>query len=241
MFAWIVLLSPWLALLAYILWEARDKNLDEKHRYESALVNWTKVLGLSTVLLVGATAYSAHVLNVTDHTLRETLEASGRAWVMPKYIQLFEPIEVNRNTKVLLYFGNVGREPAINVGGDSEIKFVKIPITGRQAQPSDIGAWINDAGFGDPCIKAEKERYFGVIYPSGNPESNSSPVSSEIATKEAKEGSALIVVKGCFVYETMGKTRRSKYCFFYNSIIAVQRPPEHKNHFQPCTVGNDAT
>ena len=74
--------------LILILWDVRDRQPQcSEHRYERALVNWTKVLGLSTLALVLATGYSAYVLNVTDHTLRATLEKSQRPWVVAEKIE----------------------------------------------------------------------------------------------------------------------------------------------------------
>jgi hypothetical protein len=130
------------------------KKYRRKPPVRTSFGHWTKLLGVSTVLLVVATGYSAYVLNVTDHTLRETLEASSRAWAVPHHIQLLEPIEANKETKLALIFGNVGHEPALNTGEFNETKLVTVRADGSPAKPADFGRWIDAAGFSDTCAKA---------------------------------------------------------------------------------------
>jgi hypothetical protein len=130
----IIFLLLWLPIVGLILWDARDPPIAVSNHHERALVNWTRVLAISTCLLFAATGYSAFVLNTTDHTLKETLEASNRAWIAPHLLQLMQPIKAGEKTDVLLYFGNIGREPAINVGNHIEGK--SLPIDNFIGGPS---------------------------------------------------------------------------------------------------------
>lgn len=83
MFAWMVLLSPWVALAGLIIWDTKTKRttvvvIAEKASFEQALVNWTRVLGVSTVALVCATLLTAVVLHRTDEAIHRQLEVMER-------------------------------------------------------------------------------------------------------------------------------------------------------------------
>jgi hypothetical protein len=80
---WILLLSPWLALLGLILWDSHSERttkivVAEKGNYERALVVWTAVLGFSTIALVAATTISALILHRTDDAIHRQLEVLER-------------------------------------------------------------------------------------------------------------------------------------------------------------------
>jgi len=53
----------------------------EKGTSDSLIARWTKVVGISTIVLSLATILSAYFLWVTDETLRRTLEVNQRPWV----------------------------------------------------------------------------------------------------------------------------------------------------------------
>ena len=53
----------------------------ENRKFDAAIARWTKVVGISTVVLAIATIISSYFLWVTDETLRHTLEVNQRPWV----------------------------------------------------------------------------------------------------------------------------------------------------------------
>lgn len=57
----------------------QEPNEPKPRGYEKTIARWTVILGISTVLLFIATGISAYFLYVTDHTLKDTLAATGRA------------------------------------------------------------------------------------------------------------------------------------------------------------------
>jgi hypothetical protein len=87
---WLLLLSPWAALITLVLWDSRAKPrrpssmldeppyVDDKHRYEKALADWTKLLSLSTIALVAATIINAYILHQTDDAIHRQLEVMQR-------------------------------------------------------------------------------------------------------------------------------------------------------------------
>jgi hypothetical protein len=198
---------------------------------------------------VGATGYSAYVLNVTDHTLRETLEASSRAWVVPRLVELTEPLKVGQSPSLALYHGNIGKEPAILVRIFSEGRALPALEALADAGTKFDGArffeaLIQNAGFEkNPCVIAEHESSVGVLYPEQSAENNTRGIPSigafDQSVLDAK--AAIIVVKGCIVYKSFDKIRRSQFCFMYVQAIAESRPPDRRRWFQSCLSGNEAS
>jgi hypothetical protein len=165
-------------------------------RFTGWLVAWTALLFIATIINAG-------VLWKTDHTLKETLEASNRAWITPHILHLEKPIKSGEAVSSIQYYGNIGHEPAINVGNHSEGKslssdvFISGPV---DALPFRFRDAIHALEMPDSCGLAEKERFAGVMYP-GSPDGYNKTVDidGKWITPEIEAGLGFVVVKGCIV------------------------------------------
>ena len=97
---------------------------------------------------------------------------------------------------------------------------------------------ILDLKFADSCDIAQRTRYICAVYP-GSIESNYTTlfVPSKWITNKVANGADDLIVNGCFVYETMGKTHKTRFCFFFNKTIASWSP--YPDFFSFCPTGND--
>jgi hypothetical protein len=212
--------------------------------HHDPVARYTAWLSIYTGALVVATVINAVILWITDHTLKETLVASNRAWIAPNLVHLPQPLKVGEDAMLLFYYGNIGKEPATNVGNHSEAQSLPMSLIDG---PPEIAAFklrdaINDLKMPDSCSLAEAERFAGVVYP-GSLDSTTKAVKVEAKwlTQPIVDGFGFVIVKGCIVYETMRKSRRSEYCFLYNSKLAAMRPEAHRQWLQRCVTGNSAT
>ncbi|WP_156164597.1 hypothetical protein [Bradyrhizobium sp. LTSP885] len=94
---WLCILSPWLALIALIIWDTREKNT-WRTTLKEPLTLFTAILAVATVALVWVAALQWETLENTDHTIKETLQQNRdslviqqRAFMTAKEIR-FEPL-----------------------------------------------------------------------------------------------------------------------------------------------------
>lgn len=196
------------------------------------------LIAIFTAGLFAATAG----LWIATTDLVDDAQSSGRAWMVPHLIHLEAPLKVGEAANLLLYYGNSGKEPAIRVGQHNESASLPIDfIVGEKATVTNrFRGAIENMNMPDSCEIASRDRFAGVVYPGsidGN--SNALTVDPKWITEGIVAGQGFIVVKGCIIYETIKATHKSKYCFFYNSLIAGMRPPEHRSYFQSCPSEKD--
>jgi hypothetical protein len=191
------------------------------------------LIALFTAGLFAATAG----LWVATRDLVDDARASGRAWIVPHILHLEAPLKAGETAKLLLYFGNSGREPAINVGQHHES--ASLPVEVIIGPDEDGSGRLRDAiqkmDLPDSCELASKNRLLGVVYPGaidGN--TNSINIDRKWITDKVATGFGFVVIKGCIIYETIRETHKSRYCFFYAGQIAALRPPEHQSWLQSC-------
>jgi hypothetical protein len=155
-------------------------------------------------------------------------------------MKLAEPLKLGNDAKFIFTFGNTGREPGTHVGRHEDFGNIKAEhlIKNSLTAPAAFREEILKIKFADSCKEAESTRYLGAIY-SGAVESNFSAVIApgKWITEQIINGSDDLIVSGCFVYETMGKTHTTKYCYFYNRSIAAMTP--YPDFFSFCPTGND--
>jgi hypothetical protein len=236
--------------------DQRSRNAILRQQAEHAKIRWwhlgqrdpmarfTLWLVISTIFLVIATVATFVVLNETDRTLKETMIASNRAWIVPRLLKLAAPPQAGQDLDLIFFNGNSGREPARNVGRHDESKSIPIAAIAG-ATPQTIATKMREAiemaGFADNCAVAKTVRTNGVIYPGAvDGYSGNMTVDSKWITEPIVNGYGWVIVKGCFVYETMKETHRSEYCFYYNKIMDGFRPIEQRGYFISCPTGNDA-
>ena len=183
-------------------------------------------------------------LSNTGTTLNKTLIANNRAWIVPHLLKLIGPLKSEQEAAFLLTYGNSGKAPAKNVGHANNSK--SIGTEGLVGATTETGVlllrdMIAKANFTDTCAAAKEKRVLGVVYP-GPLDGYYTAISTkpEWITQPTVDGGAFIVVKGCFVYETMGEPHRSEYCLFYNKKLDDLKPQEYRNYLSNCPTGNDA-
>jgi hypothetical protein len=204
------------------------------------VVRFTAWLAVFTGLLFIVTVGSTIALLRTDWTLHQTLIAINRAWIVPRTMKLAEPLKLGNDAKFIFTFGNTGREPGTLVGRHEDFgnikteTLVKSPLT----SPAAFRDEILKIKFADSYKEAERTRYLGAIY-TGAVESNYSTIIApgKWITQEVINGLDDLIVSGCYVYETMGTTHTTKYCYFYNRSIAAMTP--YPDYFNFCPTGND--
>ena len=141
--------------------------------------------------------------------------------------------------RVVLGYGNLGREPASNMGQYKIEKLVSVAGAELIEGPSDRLRQVIDEK-NDPNVCEEAYKIRGkIIYPTQNnlqDELTFKPKDG-IVTAKSISGSKSIVIKGCFVYETIGTIYYSRYCFYYNSMVNPQLSPA--NVLSYCPSGNE--
>ncbi|MDI1262223.1 MAG: hypothetical protein PS018_03065 [bacterium] len=132
-----------------------ESQIKSDHRYERRIANWTVVVGAFTVVLAIATAGSAYVLWLTDHTLQDTLKAQTasserqlRAYLGFEWGAVLLDSPAPSQVTAWIRLKNYGSTPAYKV--KAWLNFARRPS--------------NDEPF-DQIRTAENE---GVLEPTGN-------------------------------------------------------------------------
>jgi hypothetical protein len=230
---------------------AESLERDDK-RYRNPLIehlfHWWRVpadrfaalIAAGTVALFGATIA---LWSATADLVHDAQESS-RAWVVPRLMKLEAPLKAGEAANLGLYHGNTGREPALHVRHYREAGSFAVDLT--MTKNADIlthyQEGIRKTITVDTCDKAGQETLEGIVYPSPI-EANVHPyiIDAKEITPEVVSGQRNLVVKGCFVYMTVKKLRKSKYCFVYNAGYDQIRPQQQRSLFQVCPVDNDAS
>jgi hypothetical protein len=229
-----IVLSLWLSgYLLFLVLRQRGFGLTEMLGLLNVALAF--LLALATVALAVIGYWQWQALKHTD----ETQLALTRAWVTPlSMVARSQPAE-GTPFHVVFDYGNLGREPAINMGQRKSEKLV--PVAGAELieGPSEhLRQMIDDKGDPNVCEEAYKVRG-KIIYPTQNNLQDELIFSPKdgIVTAESISGSKSIVIKGCFVYETIRTIYYSRYCFYYNSMVNPLLFPA--NMLSYCPSGNE--
>jgi hypothetical protein len=159
-----------------------------------------------TALLFVATVINAIILWITDHTLKQTLEANNRAWIAPSgallntrpttNLVLEQPIEPT------LLYRNSGQSPALNLGSAMEVILADSPEGTFTIEPSKICDGVAPGG----SALFPSATSITISFPADNP---------KIVFNDAIQDTKKVVMwRGCFRYETYGKPRKTEFCFW---------------------------
>jgi hypothetical protein len=192
---------------------AREARRAEKQQPPKKFVWWfreplpidrfTGWLVAFTALLFVATIVNAIVLWITDHTLRETLEANNRAWVaVTSAISDAAPV-LNQVVTAKVNLRNSGQSPAL--------KFAYwMNIVGVAAEGEDKFTYPE----GDICSSAS---YPGAttMFPSATPVDFGFTTIAQIRyTQEMIDKKVVLFLRGCAKYETFKKMRFTRFCYY---------------------------
>jgi hypothetical protein len=167
---------------------------------------------------------------------------SQRAWISPLRVSLINPDDVTEKLQANITVQNVGHEPArkIRSGG------LKSYITTSHVSFRD---WTN-LPFWDNydekqvCANVMRDREytrpFTLIYPNatatievGNYDDTVPPPGKDRELLKSEE--VMFIPHGCFVFETIGKTVASAYCYI---LIPDKTKDISQWNFGACPVGN---
>lgn len=168
---------------------------------------------------------------------RKNLIATNRAWIAPVSVALTSPLKSGEKIKYKLTYQNTGHQPAEEVvfqADDSDVRSAPIEKWDLASNPTDYIQQPTCVG-----LKRRQALHPGwpFIYPSSEPIYTVHFETAQKATIEMERGEAVQLVKGCFVYKTMGLTdRHSAYCFY---LKPAPGRPMTDWRFQRCAFGNE--
>jgi hypothetical protein len=101
---------------------ASQEKLEPRSTSDIVIARWTRVLGVSTILLFLATAGTGYVLLHTDNEIGRQItlmENDQRPWVRPKFVRFSDMTITDDKLSfgVNIQFENIGKTPAFNVRG----------------------------------------------------------------------------------------------------------------------------
>jgi hypothetical protein len=130
----------------------------------------------------------------------------------------------------LVEYQNTGREPALS------FVFHAAPLVASLSEDAEGKLAGKMTDYLQKCISTPARALAGVVFPTSG--FSASQLSSEVDGKLIDEGvvagEKILVVQGCFAYQTGNITRHSAFCFFYR---ADQTDIAHLN---VCLSGNYA-
>lgn len=157
-----------------------------------------------TLLLCIATVINAYILWITDHTLRDTLEANNRAWIAITAAVLESNPALDQPIQVRLHYRNSGQSPALKLSYAMRMDAIAAPT---QGQTVDLT--------GEDFCKTVPFPGGGTLFPSSESVGGGFPTASLIKANAAiLSGAVILVWKGCFRYETYGRHRQTDFCYW---------------------------
>ncbi|MGJ4952400.1 hypothetical protein [Bradyrhizobium sp. HKCCYLS20291] len=154
----ILLMSPWAGLLGLIMWDVNRAQKptpkdDERSRNERVLANWTRILGLSTILLFIATLFSAFILHQTDNAIHRQMELAERD--AEPYISVVDlgttgqPYYLNNRLNWNFRLKNLGK------GLARDIYITKQAVSGAKIVDTDALEFMFQGDFTDITVWSE--------------------------------------------------------------------------------------
>jgi hypothetical protein len=176
-------------------------------------------------------------MNRADDTTRESIIAANRAWLAPQNMEVAVAVE-DGTPKIMVHYQNIGRFPATDARANISVVAFPLarPIKGRSEYPA-TDHWVVPLNvFVDTCVKTTPLSEMNVVYPSGQVEQNGeAEMSGPWDKDDLLAGRSIMVVLGCFSYNTMGKTFHSGFCKYYIPVIGQ---PSRTWPALVCPVGN---
>ncbi len=191
------------------------------HNYFHEIVSVLKsveslITAIATVLLSFATAgvgliayWQWESLSNTDNTLHETLVASNRAWAAAGGVDAHGAITGGQGLKIRIQYANTGKSPAI--------KWVQHFSGGPVPTPDPSEITPVTAGVNTDCDGLVPGSDGIAVFPNAarqewaNTEMPERDYSAYLPLLLANK--AALVIKGCFVYETMHEPHKTWFCF----------------------------
>jgi hypothetical protein len=196
----------------------------------------------AALVVVGALSFGAALLqwDAIRGQLDE-MKTDHRAWLAPSRVEWIEgrAPQAGRDVSVALAYGNVGKEPALDYGGQYRFGLF---------EPDPTLSYINMRfGQNKACDGLDKNPGGATVYPGSAGEYRTELVipagyiNENLVTGAPVVPSPLLLpviyVHGCLAYHTLGKTAHSGYCFYLHPDANA---PLTRWMFRACSDGNKA-
>lgn len=161
---------------------------------------------------------------------RESLIASGRAWVGPRLAKITSSMEVGKPIELAIEYANSGKEPAL----DFVYSVDGFPSSNAEEKRGTSFARVSIALYN--CRVAESLSAGQVVFPStGFSAYNlTSTISNQTFDQETIDVEKTLIVQGCFLYRSFKVIRHSYFCYYYRAKFSK---PDNLNI---CTAGHYA-
>jgi hypothetical protein len=183
--------------------------------------------GINGLLVFAATLLLAFIAWRTDRTVRDTLVAANRAWVTPASAFVDAPV-IGKTLVFHVRYGNPGKEPATDFVAQEDSDEIDAP-----APQASLYTILPRNRLQDVCARTHAATEGGVVYPARE-DYTFTAITERLITPEIQSGSKLIVVHGCFAYQTFHRERKSEYCFIFLNAAHGDMQGVH------CPFGNTA-
>jgi hypothetical protein len=183
-----------------------------------------------TLIVIGFTALFAFGSDWIFYNQLDEMREERRAWLGPVTAGIEGDLTISKPLSIVINYQNTGKEPALNVFYDLS------PDTISIADDKAGGTVQRVANYVGRCSATSEREGYGVAYPSAgfSTYSVATKVDAAKIDWDVIYGTKYVLVNGCFVYHTLGTTRRSSYCFFF------QNGKTRKAAWNFCPTGNFA-
>jgi hypothetical protein len=162
---------------------------------------------------------------------RDAAETNQRAWIAPIAVILGELPKVGEKITLIVRYENSGKEPALGAVSINQAFPIKMP-------PPNTGWDTVRFGNNPTCDGLKTLPGAQVIYPYSTRGYQDLFSTKWDADGEIENGIKTLYTRGCYAYETYGKTRYSAYCFY---MLPKPGRPKEEWMFGGCADGNSAT
>jgi len=178
-------------------------------RLKDPVSRLTGYLALWTALLVIVTLGGAFL---TDHTLKETLERTNRAWIAPYRITMESPVTLGADVSTTMYYKNVGQSPALKTHW-------KMEMVRARFDNSDSSSIILPENTTCSSLKGEGSM---TIYPGADQPDTLKVLRGEKIDENILQRKQAIVWYGCIKYESYDKPRQSPFCYVFSRAVQTR-------------------
>jgi hypothetical protein len=176
-----------------------------------------------------ATKQSEIATRQSDNSDKALLQAQ-RAWVGPRDARLEgKPVPGQKN-KFIVEYQNTGKEPAL------AFFFEASPLITTVAEDMNGVLTTRMMIALQKCLATPARILAGVVFPTSGFNSNALniAVDEKLIDDDVATGAKILVVNGCFAYQTGNVTHHSAFCYFYRA------DESDITHLNICTAGNYA-
>jgi len=169
----------------------------------------------------------------------DSLIAANRAWMAPSRAELDDAAIETGDLNFTIYYGYVGREPALGFVAQQEINTVAAPTLPDQS----LYSIFPKNTITDICEITRASDGAGTAYPSGLGDQRYTIFAKADPTEMPNIQAVIkrtraIFIHGCFAYFTFGIERKSEFCFLRLPIV-YSDPNKIGFKFVRCPYGND--